>query len=480
VKIQTARDLIFFDVTENVPTVAGLPVRLAVFYATLFVIALWFYSTLWPTAPIMAHDSKDYLTAGQDLADFHLDQLQLRAPGYPLLLLLTGSTESPTRMLFFVSLAFHFVSIWLLATLLHRAGLQQLSLILFGLILLLPPYVEPAAYVLTENLTEAMLVVGFVSFALWLLHKRRIWIFVSALTVGYAVLTRQTYQFLALAMAGYLLTFGLLFHWKLLKWKDRLIGSLILLCGSVVLAGGYSYANYRTFGYFGLTRPLLGQHLTQKTFRVLELLPDEYAAVRETLIKGRNFQVVTAPHHMGWDYILATLPELTRVTGLQRAELSDYLLRINLLLIQKAPLAYLEEVIWAFGSYWLPSSDAFANMNSRYVQFLWAIIHFLLIGGFFLNMVLLFGAAIYIKMCMWISPTRIPQPAREMSAIQLQGFLYGLAGVVVIYTAAITCLVQVGIARYRVPTDPLIVFMLFLGSHLWWRLVNLSRNTLSS
>ena len=85
-------------------------------------------------------------------------------------------------------------------------------LILFGFILLLPPYVESAAYVLTENLTEAMLVAGFVSFVFWFLHKKGIWIFVSALTVGYAALTRPTYQLLALAMAGYFLTVSFLFR----------------------------------------------------------------------------------------------------------------------------------------------------------------------------------------------------------------------------------------------------------------------------
>ena len=53
--------------------------------------------------------------------------------------------------------------------------------------------------------------------------------------------------------------------------------------------------------------------------------------------------------------------------------------------------------------------------------------------------------------------------------------MYGLAGTIVFYTAAISCLVEVGDPRYRVPTDGLIVFMLFLGTDLRRRLVDLAK-----
>src|SRR5262249_6453109 len=144
-----------------------------------------------------------YLRAAQDLSDFHIDQLQPRPPGYPILLVLTQSSESPSRTLFFVSLVLHFASVWLLATVLYRAGATELMLILFAFILLLPPYVESAAYVLAENLSEVMIVTGFVTFIYWTLNKKLIWIISSALTFGYAALTRPTFQILALAIAAY-------------------------------------------------------------------------------------------------------------------------------------------------------------------------------------------------------------------------------------------------------------------------------------
>jgi hypothetical protein len=457
---------------KNVPIVAGLSLRTAVVYSLLFVVAFCFYSVVWINAPVMEPDSWTYLGAAQDLSDFHIDQLQERTPGYPLLLLLTGSSQSPSRTLFFVSLLMHFASVWLLASILSRAGIPQMMLYIFGFILLLPPYVEPAGYVLSENLTEAMLVTGFVTFVFWILQNRTTWIFISGLTIGYAALTRPTYQLLAFAMAGYILVANFLFH-SILKWKDVIKGSVILVCGSIVITAGYAFVNYRSVGYFGAT-PQLGFALTQKTLRVVERLPDEYAAIRETLIRARNSALVSGADHTGDSYIDGTVPELIKVTGLDRAHLSNTLLRINLLLILKAPAHYFQEVVWAFGSYWFPSSGELANLNSRAVQLLWAVINFLLIGGFAFNLIILVAAAISI--CKRFVILGDPRPVGELRSIQLQGLLYGLAGTIVLYSAVLICLVQTGLPRYRVPTDGLIVFMLFLGTHLWRRLVDASHN----
>jgi hypothetical protein len=78
--------------------------------------------------------SGTYLRAAQDLSDFHVDQLQERAQGYSLLLVPTGSGQSPNRTCFFASLLLHFSSIWLLASLLFPAGLTEMRLNLFSLV----------------------------------------------------------------------------------------------------------------------------------------------------------------------------------------------------------------------------------------------------------------------------------------------------------------------------------------------------------
>jgi len=448
-----------------------------VVYALLFFVAFCFYDVLWPSAPLIEPDSGKYLRAAQDLSDFHIDELQERAPGYPLLLLLSGSSPSPKRILFFVSLLLHFASIWLLASVLYRAGLREVILTLFGLILLLPPYVEPAAYVLSDNLAEAMLVAGFVSFVFWILYKRTMWICISALTIGYAALTRPTYQLLAFAIAGYFFLANFLFCWTQLNWKDVIRGSLILVCGFMIIVGGYAFFNYRSFGYFGVT-PKLGLTLSTKTVRFVERLPDNYAVIRAALIGARTAELADGDH-TGTMYIWKVVPELSEITNLRGPELSAYMLRLNLLLIQEAPLTYLQEVVWAFGSYWFPSSAKLANLNSRKLQFFWAVVHFCLIGGFTFNLVLLLGTGIYLKTCMRLSNMSNRLPVSELRLIYLQACMLGLAGTIVFYTGAVSSLTETGDPRYRVCTDGLIVFMIFLGTHLWWRLVDVSRTVFS-
>src|SRR5262249_32039159 len=276
-------------------------------------------------------------------------------------------------------------------------------------------------------------------------------------------------------MAGYLLTMAFFIYWPSLKWKDWIKASLIIVCGSAVIVGGYAFLNYRNFGYFTVS-PKLGLTLSIKTGRFVERLPEEYGVIRAALIKARNAELLEGDH-TGLMYIWKVAPELARITGLSMPELSDYMLRVNLLLIQKAPLHYLQDVVSAFGTYWFPSSGL-ANMNSRSLQLFWGVIHFFLIGSFFVNALFLIGASIYAKM-------REPFPASskqllvtEPLLVQCQALLYGLAGTIVLYTAAISCLIEVGNPRYRVPTDALIIFMLFLGTDLCRRLVDLSRTVL--
>jgi hypothetical protein len=240
------------------------------------------------------------------------------------------------------------------------------------------------------------------------------------------------------------------------------------------MVGGYAFFNYRNFGYFVVT-PKLGLSLSIKTVRVIERLPDEYAAIREILIRARDATLVTG-EHVGYMYIWGVVPQLKKITGFEQPQLSDYMLKLNLMLIREAPLNYLQEVFWAFGSYWLPSSSTLANFDSRSVQLFWGVIHFLLVSVFAFNLVLLLGAAIYLKASNLFGRHENRLPLEETRLTHLQGFMYGLAGMIVFYTAVVSCLIEVGSPRYRVPTDGLIVFMLFLGTHLWRRLVDLSRS----
>ena len=93
------------------------------------------------------------------------------------------------------------------------------------------------------------------------------------------------------------------------------------------------------------------------------------------------------------------IDDLKVATGLEMAQLSTYLVKLNLLLIANAPLGYLQDVLWAFCRYWFPSSTTLANMNSRSLQFLWGILHFGIVSVFAINLVLLFATTTFLMMC---------------------------------------------------------------------------------
>src|SRR4029453_1798562 len=97
----------------------------------------------------------------------------------------------------------------------------------------------------------------------------------------------------------------------------------------------------------------------------------------------------------------------------------------------------------------------------------WAVMHFCLIAAFGVNLVLLFGAVTFIKCAKRLVRQANNAVASKLKLIHSQGLIYGLAGTVVFYTAIISSLIEVGNSRYRVPTDSLILFMLFLGIVLW-------------
>jgi hypothetical protein len=457
-------------------TVAGLPLKMAALLVCIFTVAFLLYIVCWTDAPLTEPDTGGYLRAAQDLADFHIDHLQERAPGYPLFLILTGSAQRPQRALFVVSLILHFTSIWLLASVLYSVGLRESMLVLFGLTLLLPPYVESAGYVLSENLTEVMLVISLVSFFFWIRNKKTVWLFVSAFAVAYAALTRPTYQILALTLAGYLLITNWLFGGGMMMWKQVMIGCLLIVGVSVIIVGGYAFANYRSVGYFGLS-PKLGLTLSQKTLRVVERLPGSYGEVKDALIQVRNSELINGDSHTGYSYIWQAVPKLEKITGMQGQALSDYMLRLNLYLIHKAPLAYMQEVLWAFGSYWLPTTGELANFNSRFLQFVWASIQLLLIVAFAANLALLVSAGTYINR---IAQRNSKTICNKFTLMRPQVIIYGFAAVIVFYTSAISCLLELPNARYRVPTDGLITFMLFLGVYLWNQLVGLGAMAVSS
>jgi hypothetical protein len=458
-------------------TVAALPLQTALFYAFLFALAFWTYKACWKDAPLQANDSPSYLRVAQDLSDLRIDQLNIRPPGYPILLVLTGSSEKPTRTLFYVSLVLHFSSIWFLAAVLYAMGMTGMWLNVFALLLVLPPYVEYAAYVLTENLSEFLLVLAFASLVLWFLRRGGTYLLIiSAVAVAYSGLTRPTYQTLSLVITCFLLIACRVLNEHPFNYRNVIRVSLILLTVSVLFIGSFSLLNYLKFGFFGIY-PMTGFNLSTRTVRVIERLPDEYAAVREVLIKARDAELILRnSEHTGYLSYWEAIPDLVRITGLKEGpELSEYMLHLNLLLIKKAPLNYLQEVFASFSSYWLPSSSKLVNMDSIAIQALWAVMQLGIVAIFTLQLLVILGLTIF-NFSQRLLLTKPHLHSRFISFPSAYAFAYALASTIVLYNAFLTCLIEVGTPRYRVPTESLLIFLCFMGLYLWRHLI-LSTNS---
>ncbi len=443
----------------------GLPSGTAVTFAVAFAIALTVYLAAWPDAPFQDGDSPQYLAVARDLADGRLDTLHDRTPGYPALLVLTGSAEQPSRWLVVVSLLLHFVSIWLLARLLHAAGVARAWMLAFGVALLLPPFVEPVAYVMTENLAQTALVVGLFALVHGHTTGRVGWTLAASAAFALGALTRPAYQALGFVLAVCVLVAARGATRDDGATRRAWTSAVALALGFAVLVGAYASFNKRRFGYFGVTFSI-GFHLSTKTMGFVERLPDEHAVVREILIRERDRQLTQrGGYHTTTQTIWSVRDELQAATGLSRPKLARHLLRLNLFLIGKAPLEYLQEVARSAAVYWFPAATRPASFGARVFRWAWVALHAGVVLMLFLHLVGLAGLGL-IRVSFGSAGAG---GAAVLCPTALQALAYTLAGAIVFYTMALSCLLDIGDPRQRRPTDVLIVFMCVLGAHVWHR-----------
>jgi hypothetical protein len=435
-------------------------------YFALFAAAFALYAWLWPQAPVIEGDSPQYLEVARDLTDFRLDTLHDRTPGYPLFLALTGSAGEVTRQLFHASLLLHLASSALLALLLRAAGAGRPLIAALCVVVLLPPYVEPAAYVMTETLAQFTLVTGLACLVLSLTQGSRWLLVLASVAFGASALTRPAYQLLAPSLAVCLVAVSVFRRDGALPLRTAVVTGAVLIAGSAAVIASAASANYARFGYFGLT-PAFGFHLSTKTMTFVERLPEEYATVREILVKERDREITERGGlHTGTQTIWAARPALVEATGLSKPELAAYLVRMNLTLIRRAPIEYLQEVARSLAGYWFPAAGRLASLDSSLARWSWTLLHFAIVAAFAIQLIVLGGVTIY------EASRRQVAPARGGTGVALHASLasilgYFIAGTIVFYTMIISCVIDIGEVRQRRATDLLIIFMCVLGAHMW-------------
>ncbi|MCC6642433.1 MAG: hypothetical protein IT386_14830 [Deltaproteobacteria bacterium] len=349
------------------------------------------YAFAWDGRPQMEGDSQGYLDVAAVLRDSPHDRLPNRPPGYPVLLLLTGSVPEPGLALLVTQLALHAAAVALLAGLLRRIDTRRALVALFVGVAMLPPFVEHADFVLSESLAQICVVAGLVGFSSWLLGGRASWLVLAAGALAAAPLVHSVDELLWVALSIVAALAAVLSRPKSAFRRRTVIGVTVISLAAVTVLGGVVVRNAIRFDFAGVS-PMLGTRLSHKTVRVLERLPERYADVREILIRHRDGALLDpATGHLGLAYIFRAVPELQAKTGMNEQELSRYLVELNLALIRAAPMDYVDEVLRSAIWFWAPGVTDQSGFGSGAVKAAFNGVRALVLVSFFGGILLLAG-----------------------------------------------------------------------------------------
>ncbi len=430
--------------------------------AILLTAAAIIYAVLWPEAPSKAfYDSYEYVWTAHALQSGNLTRPLDRPPGFPLLLLLTGSG----RNLYLFHILSHVVSISLLLLLMNSLEISYRRKIIFTLIALSPGIVSVlCGYVMSEALCELFLVTSFVLFAFWFRSKKISFLILGGIILSLSALVRPAYVMLFVPVAA-LIFFAV--------DRKKLQSALVVFVLGAMIIGSYVGFNGVRFGYYGIT-PLFGYNLCTRTVRVLERLPE--GPIKDILISYRNDGLVNGDSHTAVIYIWklysadlfwpetpehakgkGPISELMAATGMNKAELSKVLARANIKLILKAPMEYVRDVGLAAFTFWLPQSTDMAQFGSRKIQLLYGLIYAGVMVAFFIQLALILASI----GLFFVNQQFQKQLSTTMAWYKQNYFYLLLAAIYIFYTFAISITVEVGSPRYRAPIDIFIFF--FIG-----------------
>jgi hypothetical protein len=395
------------------------------------------YAALWSDAPFRTSDTARYVEAAADLSDGSIDTYQARTPGFPLMLLLVGTG----RGFFVTALALHIAAVALLIASLRSAQVSVFLIALFGVLALLPPFVQNAAYVMTETLTEFLLVAGFCGLWFFVHNASRTALLLSGCAFAFATLTRPQNILLVIAIGvAFAAPYG---------WRRGIRTVMLLIAPSIVVVGGYILYNYVKFGEPQMTY-MLGYHLGTRTTGVFEDIPDK--EVRQIMVESRNHAIETGqnPLWTTWE----TRQRLMDVKHLSMVELAKYMKQIHLQLIRSHPTAYLLEVGRTLIYYWSPAVPSQTN-RSAVLKLLTFTTQVVLAISFALVCILASG--LYLARLVLAIPNWINGAGDRL--------LYASLMITIFYTALLSCALDWGDPRYRSPTDLLILFAVVLSVH---------------
>ena len=111
-------------------------IKMKIFKSRIFILiipllAFLFYSVTWQNVNMTKADTIGYTKLMSDISDGQIDEITTRTPGYPLLLLLTGSSQDSNSILFFVQLLMYVLCVILLSNILYELNVSKKSFLHF-------------------------------------------------------------------------------------------------------------------------------------------------------------------------------------------------------------------------------------------------------------------------------------------------------------------------------------------------------------
>ena len=432
---------------------------------TVTLAAMFLYPQVWDCAPYLRPDSHEYLQTARHILAWPWSSPPTRTPGYPLLLILSGQT-TPTRTLVVLQLLLHFSATWLLADLLQKLGVRPALIVLFCLLMALPPYVQSAAHVLTEVSAEFTVAVGFVLTLRYLISGSTSSLISAALVWSYSGLIRPANALvpsfaILLALGVERALWGISSSRPARRRLLALTGAVAPVCALLL----YSAVNWVCCGYFGPT-PRTAYHLSTRVVESFDHIPDP--VFRSILTATRNrLYAGDADRSLHERYWAASFAEgrILQATGLTPLEFSRRLQAISLELIVHHPLQYLRAVADAAFTIVLPyraPHNSYGHLD-RFAPLIWFVPHLALMAGLAV-IGLLLGAALLVDILFpGLLRGRLPAPARA-SVLGLSLALGIFASV-----AFLSCVLDIGEPRQRSFVDPLGWWACLLAADLWRR-----------
>ncbi|MBN2147118.1 MAG: hypothetical protein JW726_07000 [Anaerolineales bacterium] len=317
--------------------------------------------------PIAYSDSRSYRRLAESVLNGFERYDGTRTPGYPVFLALIGPDERVFIAQMLMGIVIVLLLFYITWKVTHKAWLAGLVSMMHTLN---PGQLFFEANLLTETLATFWVVCSVAGMLLWLTmpaNKRALWLAAAVgFTASLALITRPLFiylppwEFVFIAWIGWRMQDG---HRKAqnnpLKAKIRyLVPQLAVFSLPVILiVGSWVGFIHSRFGDWGMTT-MTGYHLMQHSGNFFELVPDQYADLRDTYLEYRDDHI--AEYGTQTNTIWEAIPAMQEISGLNFYDLSSTLARISLQLILEHPALYLRNALkgwvlfWFAPVYWQP------------------------------------------------------------------------------------------------------------------------------